>query len=132
MGYIENHRHRYGAFFANEPWWEMHMALYQGPGHDWEGADVALDQIMFALAKARGHDTTQVCPHCKTVVDEPRSLNPLRSDRYPDKIECHWCVLADEIDNDLYRQGQAQLRAAERAAYEAMTPEQRAEYDLRT
>jgi len=56
VSYIDDHHRRWGALFANEPWWEMHCALYEG---DWEGADIALDQMVYELAKARGVDTTR-------------------------------------------------------------------------
>jgi hypothetical protein len=74
----------------------MYCALYEGPGHDWEGADIALDQMIYALAKAKGIDTTQVCPSCSKWVDQARSL------REPSKHEasldegCEACRAEDE------------------------------------
>lgn len=47
-----NHERRYGKWFANEPWWSMHLVNYERAS-DWEGMEEVLEQQMFALAKAR-------------------------------------------------------------------------------
>lgn len=97
---MREHFARWSCYFGSESWWEMYQALYDGPGHDWEGASTALDQIAYQLAKARGLDTTQTCPSCRKVVDEIPTLMEWQA--------CSACEAAKEA-----------RRAAERRAYEA-------------
>lgn len=123
MSYIDDHHRRYGAMFSSEPWWEAHCALYEGPGHDWEGCDV-LDQVVYALAKARGLDTWQTCPRCGTVVDQPRSLGTGHDSG-------DHCDHADEIEHEIRIAKLAEDRRRDEERRAALTPTQRADEDRR-
>lgn len=118
---MSDYQRRYGAFFAGEPWWEMHCALYEGPGSDWEGAGPAMEQMAFALAKARGYDTTQTCARCGLVVDQPTSLGRHQN--------CDGCEHAQEIEHEQRRARADQERVDREIRYLALTPEERRRVD---
>lgn len=127
MSYIQDHHRRWGALFGHEPWFDMQCALYEGPGHDWEGADLAMKQVLYALAKARGLNTTQRCPWCKRVVDQVRSL-PAKQEAYGKedgcegcKAQANWEYLADALVRE-------ERRIANLWWYRSLSPEQREVY----
>jgi hypothetical protein len=121
VSYIDDHHRRYGAFFKEEPWWEMHCALYDGPGSEWEGASLALDQMVYALAKARGLDTKQTCPRCQLVVDQAQSVGEWRS--------CDHCEHAEEIEHEVRVAADRLRKLEEEIRYLAMPPDARRSYD---
>lgn len=126
MSYIEDHHRRWGQLFGHEPWFEMQCALYEGPGHDWEGADLAMEQVLYALAKARGVDTTQTCPRCRNVVDQVRSLPDPAS---ASGVGCDACEAQWEWEHLADALVKAERRWAYQRWYAALTPEQRAIHD---
>lgn len=124
MTYIHDHHRRWGVLFGAEPWFSMQCALYEGPGHDWEGCDLALEQVLYALAKARGLDTTQICARCRRTIDQVRSLSA-----QPSGLDCELCEQQDQweaIADDLIL---VERRAREERWYATLSPEQRALYD---
>lgn len=121
MSYIDNFRNRWEPHFGKEPWWGMQLTLYEGPGHDWEGADEAMRQVMYVLAKARGIDTRQACSHCKLIIDEAKCLG---SDD-----ACSQCDAEHEARWEAQRKADDAHRIAHQRWYESLTQDQRAEYD---
>jgi hypothetical protein len=96
--------------------------LYEGPGSDWEGAGTALDQMAYALAKARGLDTTQTCPECQTVVDQVATVG-----RYT-YTSCDACEATYEARHQREHHDQ-KLAEFEHAIWLSMLPpEERAAY----
>lgn len=116
-----DHIKRWSPAFESEPWWETHCALYEGPGHDWEGADVALEQMVYALAKARALPTEQTCPRCGTIVDEVSSLGKHR--------DCQHCEHADAIEDEIAEASDRLRRLEAEARYLALSPDERARVD---
>ena len=116
----KEHLARWAPHFSKEPWWDMYGALYEGPGSDWEGAGTALDQMAYALAKARGLDTTQTCPACHAIVDQITTVG-----RY---TACDACEAAKEAQHQRERHNQ-KLAEFEHAVWLSMLPpEERTAY----
>lgn len=126
--YIDDHHRRWGALFGHEPWFAVQCALYEGPGHDWEeDAGLAMEQLLYALAKARGLDTTQVCPRCRRTVDQVRSLPEATSRDYSRLCDaCEQQLEWEEISDLLV---ECERRAVGERWYASLTPEQRATAD---
>lgn len=69
------HLERWRPIFGQRAWWPVHEQLWEGPGYDWDmPVRRALDQQVYELAKAEGHETHQVCPHCLQIRDEAASF----------------------------------------------------------
>ncbi len=114
---LSDHIARWEPLFRGEPWWEMHCVLYEGPGHDWEGASEAMELMVYQLAQARGFATIQKCPECSAIVDEPSTL-------------CSWHPCQRCREQDAWREEAHRLMRAEaKIAYDyrrsRMTPEER-------
>lgn len=115
------YKKRWEQHFRNEPWWETHLGMYETV--DWEGASEAFEQQIYALAKARGIDTTQTCPTCHQEVDEPACLEP-------NWKSCEDCEFIDEWhhEQDVKKAKIERLWAKARhlAYLQSLTPAERA------
>jgi hypothetical protein len=126
MTYVDDHHRRWGALFAKEPWWDVQCALYEGPGHDWEDADLAMEQMLYALAKARGLDTQQVCLKCHRTVDQVRSLPLPGTGSYR---ACEACRAQDEWERNTDELIMCEKYRAHVRWYESLPPDERKAYD---
>ncbi len=130
MGYIEDHIKRWRPIFEREPWWEMHQALYEGPGHDWEGASAAMEQMVYAIAEARGLDTKQTCNGCNKLVDQVATLGSVDCDACEQQQAWEWQAWELELEEGriIERLRRSKLTDAERQAEDEWAREQSTMY----
>lgn len=134
MAYANAHQKRWERHFSDEPWWDGHLATYEYLA-DHEDGEKDLVELVYALAKARGIDTTQICPSCKMVVDEPRSFDPRDHDPMSGCTDCHRRSLAAWNAALAAERAEKEKREAAERVYQSwyatLTPEQRAAEDER-
>lgn len=114
----QGHVARWEPIFGRRSWWPVHVALWEGPGGDWD-MDVrcALDAQVYELAKAEGHNTRQICPRCECVRDESTSFT--RWDF------CRACAEQVEWEHSAWWLLECERKRERILELERMTPEQR-------
>ena len=108
---IDDYKRRWEPLFGARPWWSGNLLAYQllDDGYDAEAlAQEGMDEQLYAQAKALWLPTTQRCPDCKLVVDQPHTIYQ----RGGQCEECEW--------DDLIGWAKAGIaRDEENAAHEA-------------
>ena len=131
MAYASAHKLRWERYFGDEPWWADHLALYEyladkDPG----GVEQPLEELVYALARARGIDSRQTCPSCKKTVEQATSLDGEFDDRWSGCEACRTEArrLAKEAEKRHEEERKQQVEAERRYQewFASLTPEQQA------